>query len=72
MGLEVSCMEKTSNGIELDLDLPRKAHGEIFVKLLETPEKIFLNGEQIPFEEESNSVYKIPVSFESHATILIQ
>ena len=72
MGLEVSCMEKTSEGIELDLDLPRKAHGEIFVKLLETPEKIFLNGEQIPFEEETNSVYRIPVSFESHATILIQ
>lgn len=72
MGLEVSCLEKTSDGIELDLDLPRKVQGDIFVKLLKTPDKISLNGEFIPFSEEETSVYRIPVSFESHATILIQ
>jgi alpha-galactosidase len=72
MGLEVSCMEKTSDGFELDLDLPRKANGDIFVKLMQPPDKISLNGEQIPFSEEDHSVYRIPVSFESHATILIQ
>ncbi len=72
MGLEVSCLEKTSDGVELDLDLPRKAQGDIFIKLLETPTKISLNGELIPFSEEEPSVYRIPVSFESHASILIQ
>ena len=72
MGLEVSCLEETSEGFELDLDLPRKVQGNILLKLLNTPEKIFLNGEKIPFEEEDNSVYRLHVTFEGHASILIQ
>jgi len=72
MGQELSCFEKTSHGIEINLDLPRRADGDIYLKLIDSPLKITVNGFQIPFEEIENSVYKIHVRMDGHASILIQ
>jgi len=72
MGLELTQMEKASKGLELNFDLPRKANGDIFLKLIKSPEKVILNNAELPFEEVLNLVYKIPIAFEGHATLIIQ
>ena len=72
MGLEVSHIEDTQEGLEIHIDLPRKAQGDILVKLIFSPKKITLNNQPVSFEEEMETVFKIPLSFEGHATILIQ
>jgi hypothetical protein len=72
MGLELSQMEKTANGLELNFDLPRKASGDMYIQLNHSPTKIHLNGIEITFEEVLESVFKIPIDFEGHATLVIQ
>lgn len=72
MGLEVSHLEDTGEGFEIYLDLPRKTQGDIFVKLTFHPELVIVNGNQNPYEKVMDSVYKIPLSFEGHATIIIK
>jgi alpha-galactosidase len=72
MGLEVHQITQTENGIEIKFDLPRKASGDVYIKLLEPPRKALLDGNEIPFEEANHQVYKFSISFENQAILLIQ
>lgn len=71
MGLEVSKFSHFNDHLEVKFELPRKAIGDVFIKLLDSPKKILLDNLEIPFEEVYPNVYKIPVTFDRQAEMVI-
>jgi len=72
MGLEVKQVTNTSEGLMVELQLPRKAEGDIFLHLIEQPKNAYINNQKIPFEEVEKNVYKFSVAFDKQAKLLIQ
>jgi hypothetical protein len=72
MGLEVKQITNTSEGLVVDLQLPRKAEGDIYLYLINQPKKAYINDQKIPFEEVEKNVYKFSMSFDKQAKLLIQ
>ena len=71
MGLEVKEMNKSTEALTINLHLPRKAGGDIYLHLLKIPESATLNDEKIPFEEIFPNVYKFSVAFQDDALLKI-
>lgn len=72
MGLEVKQIANTSEGLMVELHLPRKAQGDIFLHLIDQPKVAYINDQKIPFEEVEKNVYKFSVTFDKQAKLLIQ
>jgi len=72
MGLEVKQITSTSEGLVVDLQLPRKAEGDIYLYLINQPKNAYINDQKIPFEEVEKNVYKFSMSFDKQAKLLIQ
>jgi alpha-galactosidase len=71
-GLEVSRWQPSGTGLELELNLPRQAQGNIYLWLQSTPCQISSSSKLYNWSKVEPDIYKIPVAMNRQESISIQ
>ena len=62
-GLEVAQWLATTHTLEVRLERPGHAHGQVLLHLPKPPQKAFINQKEIPWQKAEGTLYRFSVQF---------
>jgi alpha-galactosidase len=68
-GLEVARWQPAAGGLELEMNLPRRAIGNIYLGLPRQPDRATINGNVMNWSEVLPAIFQFPTVFDRKATI---